>query len=257
MTQEEKPQEGQAEQVAPALMSRRDFIKQAGAGFVALAAVGVGGVNLLRDQRAPYELQTSSGVIMPDPSLCIGCLTCEVICSRVHREHGLSDIPRIRIFDDEATVVDSVITQAYGDRGQYHQSPCLMCPDAPCHYVCPADSLVVEPTTGARVIDEDKCIACGRCAVACPFPTFSETEATNKLTLGQASRITYDPARNVYTKCDLCFWRPEGPACVEACPVNVRIRQGIIKSDRLCLDAPAASREHWEKQSEMDWEINL
>lgn len=256
MTDEARLPEEPGEKSAPALVSRREFLRQAGAGFVAVAAIGIGGTNLLRDP-GPAELPLSSGVIMPDPSLCIGCLTCEVACSRVHRAVGLSDIPRIRIFNNEATVVDPVITEAYGDRGQYHQSPCLMCPDAPCHHVCPADALPVEPTTGARIIDEDKCIACGRCAEACPFPTFSETEATNKLALGQMTRITYDPAKNVYTKCDLCYWRPEGPACVEACPVNVRIHQGIIKSDRLCLDAPDATREHWEKQSEMDWAINL
>jgi Fe-S-cluster-containing hydrogenase component 2 len=179
-----------------------------------------------------------------------------VACSRAHREQGLSEVPRIRIFNDTATVVDAAIVEAYGDRGQYHQSPCLMCPEAPCHFACPADALPVEPTSGARIIDENKCIACGRCATACPFPTFSEDAATNQLALGQASRITYDPARDVYTKCDLCFWRPEGPACVEACPVNVRIRQGIIESDNLCLDAPAATREHWQGQSEQDWAIN-
>ena len=78
-------------------------VRQAGAGFIALVAVGAGATNLLASS-TPQELPLSSGVVMPDPSLCIGCLTCEVICSRVHREQGLSDIPRIRIFNDEATV---------------------------------------------------------------------------------------------------------------------------------------------------------
>ncbi len=40
-------------------ISRREFLKQAGAGMVAVAAVGVGGVNLLR-KPLPYELQLSS-----------------------------------------------------------------------------------------------------------------------------------------------------------------------------------------------------
>jgi Fe-S-cluster-containing hydrogenase component 2 len=248
-----EPTDSQAQPV----VSRRDFVRQAGAGFVALAAVGVGGVNLATSAPTPHEIQTSAGVIMPEPSLCIGCLTCEVICSRVHREHGVSDKPRIRIFNDPTTVVSDLITEAYGDRGTYHQSPCLMCPEAPCHYVCPADALPVEPTTNARIIDEDKCIACGRCAAACPFPVFPETEATGREFHGQQTRITYDPVRNTYTKCDLCFWREEGPACVEACPVNVRIKQGIIKSDVLCLDKPAATREHWSVQSEADWNVNL
>lgn len=245
------------ESAAPSTLSRRDFIRQATAGFVAVAAIGVGGVNVMRGGGAPRALAHSTGVVMPDPSLCIGCLTCEVVCSRVHREQGLSDKPRIRIFNDPATSVAPVITEAYGDRGKYHQSPCLMCPDAPCHHVCPANALPVVPTVNARVIDEDKCIACGRCAAACPFPVFPESEATGRETHGQVTRITYDPAKNVYTKCDLCFWREEGPACVEACPVNVRIHQGILHSDHLCLDKPASTPEHWAVQSAQDWQINL
>jgi hydrogenase-4 component A len=239
---------------SPDGLSRREFVRQAGAGFIALAAVGAGAVNLFGIS-APKELPLSSGVVMPDPSLCIGCLTCEVICSQVHREQGLSDIPRIRIFNNEATVIDPVITEAYGDRGHYHQSPCLMCPDAPCHHVCPADALPIEVNTNARIIDEKKCIACGRCAEACPFPVYSESEATSGDILGQLTRITYDPAKDVYTKCDLCYWREEGPACVERCPVNIRIRQGLIESDRLCLDLPAATREHWEQQSTLDQSV--
>lgn len=238
-------------QSSPDRLSRRNFIKQAGAGFVALAAVGVGAVNLARDP-APQKLPLSTGVIMPDPSLCIGCLTCEVICSRVHREQGLSDIPRIRIFNDVTTVLAPELLEEYGDRGHYRQSPCLMCPDAPCHYVCPAEALIAEERTGARIIDENKCITCGRCAEACPFPTFPETEATSGDLIGQQTRITYDPVKDIFTKCDLCYWRPEGPACVERCPVNIRIQQGMVESDRLCLDAPAASREHWKMQSELD-----
>ena len=41
----------------------------------------------------------------------------------------------------------------------------------------------------------------------------------------------------------------EVPACVERCPVNIRIRQGIIKTEpgRLCLDAPASTKETWNK----------
>lgn len=232
-------------------LSRREFIKQAGAGVIALTAVGVGLANLGR-KSPTHELQISSGVVMPDPSLCIGCLTCEVICSNVHRDQGLSDVPRIRIFNDLNIVVDQIIIDEYGDRGQYHQSPCLQCPDAPCLFVCPADSLVVEPSSGARIIDEEKCIACGRCENACAFPTISESEATGREVLGQRSRITYDPTRDIYVKCDLCYWRPEGPACVERCPINIRINQGIIESDNMCLSLPEADRAHWEVQNELE-----
>ena len=230
-------------------VSRRDLLKTAApiVAFIALEAIGGAGV---ASGAAPRATDISKGVIFPDPTLCIGCLTCEVICSKVHKEQGLSDVPRIRIFNDPAVKVAPVIQQAYPDRGSFHQEPCLQCPTAECQHVCPVDAIQVEPRTGARVLHEEVCVSCGRCNEACPFPVSPETEATNQLTLNQRSRITYDPVKDTFAKCDLCFWRAEGPACVQSCPVNVRIRQGIIKSATLCLDAPPADRATWGRLRE-------
>ena len=85
---------------------RRNVLKGATAavgGFIALEAIG--GVSLAAGG-SPKPTQLSNGVIYPDPTLCIGCLTCEVICSQVHKQQGLSDLPRIRIFKDPGTKVD-------------------------------------------------------------------------------------------------------------------------------------------------------
>jgi Fe-S-cluster-containing dehydrogenase component len=234
--------------------TRRNVLKGATAvgAFIALEAIG--GVSLAAGS-APKSTPVSNGVIYPDPSLCIGCLTCEVICSRVHKEVGLSDVPRIRIFNDANVKVDPEVQAAYPDRGSFHQQPCLQCPTAECLYVCPVNALRVEPTTGARIIREDVCVSCNRCAEACPFPVSGEQNATNQLKVGQQTRISYDATLDTFTKCDLCYWRDgsqtglpgSGPACVQQCPVNVRIRQGILKSDRMCLDAPESNRENWNK----------
>src|SRR5688572_22396799 len=109
-------------------LPRRNFMK--GAFAVVGAAVAVEAVGFLGLARgnalAPQPL--AQGVIFPDPSLCIGCLTCEVICSRVHKEHGLSDIPRIRIYNDASVRVDPEIQRAYPDRGAFMPEPCLQCP---------------------------------------------------------------------------------------------------------------------------------
>lgn len=229
--------------------SRRRLMKGAVAAgtFIALDAIGVIG---LASGATPRSKPTvfAEGVIFPDPTLCIGCLTCEVICSRVHKEHGLSSVPRIRIFNDPAVKVDAEVERAYPGRGSFHQEVCLQCPTAECLYVCPVDAFQVEPRTGARYIKEDACVSCGRCSESCPFPISDLTEmnATNRIKQGQHTRITYDPATDAYTKCDLCYWRAEGPACVAACPVNVRIKQGVLKSDRLCLDAPKADTQTWD-----------
>ncbi len=214
--------------------------------FIALEAIGGLGAS---KPNGPIQVKGAEGVIYPDPTLCIGCLTCEVRCSQVHKAQGLSDVPRIRIFNDPATKVDPVVQAAYPDRGKFHQEPCLQCPTAECLYVCPVDALQVDPKTGARFINEDKCVTCGRCNEACIFPVSSETTATNQLVFNQHSRITYDPDKDVFAKCDLCYWREGGPACVESCPINVRIRQGIIKVEngRMCLSAPASTPQTWDR----------
>ncbi|SRR5579884_694581 len=233
-------------------VTRRGFVKgavAAGAAFVALDAFG--GVTIALGA-SPKQTPEANGVIYPDPSLCIGCLTCEVICSQVHREQGLSDVPRIRIYNDPTVRVDPAVQEAYPNRGSFRQQPCLQCPTAECLYVCPVNALRIEPKTGARYIAEDACVTCGRCANACPFTTSPETAATNELKFGQMTRISYDAKKGTFAKCDLCYWREGGPACVERCPVNVRIKQGIINVEpgRMCLSAPKADKANWNKLRE-------
>ncbi len=235
--------------VAPASakeMSRREFISTSAAGVFALAAVGIGGVGLIKPSVTPIDRQ-SSGVIFNDPQLCIGCLSCEVACTDAHRQVGLSTISRIRIYNEPKPQVNPEVLKNYPGRGSFFQHVCLQCPDAPCLNVCPVNALRVEPKTGARVIDAKTCIACGRCATACPFDVRPESVATDQLSTGQRTRITYDPAMNIYTKCDLCNFRDQGPACVERCPINIRIKQGILKVDHLCLDAPKSDPDHFTK----------
>lgn len=233
-------------QQPPAGDDRRDFLKRAGAGVVALAFLGAGTATALARPAFP-RMAISTGVIMPDPSLCIGCLTCEVACSQAHLQAGMSGVPRIRIFDATDVRLHPEIEKHYPGRGTFRQQDCLMCPDAPCLPVCPTGAVQVEPKTGARIIAENACIACGKCEAACPFPVMSEAVATNQKPNGQRTRIIYDRAKNVYTKCDLCYWRAEGPACVEQCPVNVRIRQGLLQSSVLCLDVKPADQAGFEK----------
>ena len=83
-------------------VSRRDFLRGAApiVAFVALEALGGAAV---ASAATPRTTKFAEGVIFPDPALCIGCLTCEVICSQEHKRAGLSDVPRIRIFNDAQT----------------------------------------------------------------------------------------------------------------------------------------------------------
>ncbi|MBI4212711.1 MAG: 4Fe-4S binding protein [Chloroflexi bacterium] len=237
---------GASTEGGPPELTRRTFVKGAAAVGLAAGAGAVGATNLAAGKQLPGQ-RLSDGVIFPDPTLCIGCLTCEVRCSAVHKQVGLSAVPRIRIYNDPSVEVHPEIQRNYPDRGSFVQEPCLQCPTAECVHVCPVNAFRIEGRTGARYIDEDVCVSCGRCAEACPFPVTLEERATNGLKLHQETRITYDPEADTFAKCDMCYWRAEGPACVESCPVNIRIRQGIIKSDVMCLDAPKADQQTWQR----------
>lgn len=220
------------QQTPPA--GRRTFLKQAVAVGASAVFAGIGASALLKGPAAGHPAD-AKGVIMPDPSLCIGCLTCEVICTDVHRAAGLSDVPRIRIYKLDSVTVNPTIVENFGQRGSFFQQVCLQCPDAPCVPVCPANALRIDAKTGARVIDPESCVACGKCDQACLFPSLDESLAANTLLFQQRSRITYDAKLDVFGKCDLCNFRAEGPACVERCPVNIAIRDGRIESAVSCL----------------------
>ncbi len=221
-----------------AALSRRRFI--AGAAG-AVASLGLGVRSLSSVPVALASVPQSQGVIVPDPSLCIGCLTCEVACSRWHAEQGRSGLPRIRVVVDPKVKPAQEILARYPLAGSFTQFPCKMCPSPECQPVCPVNAIQFEQSSakgyvpGARYIDESKCIGCGKCYDSCPYKTEgvvpdTETELRTKRVVG------LDRVKNVYVKCDLCRGRAEGPICVERCPINIAIRENRIKSDHLCLD---------------------
>lgn len=230
-------------------------VKDAGRrGFLTTAATAVGGIfALLGAVKLPAAAATelpplSEGVIFPDPSLCVGCSACEVQCAQVHEEFGLSGVPRIHIlFKDGAPVGAAIADGKAMNNGGYVPSPCKQCPDPECFVVCPADALKIDGKVGSRFIEESVCVACGKCETACPFPSEGPLALTQENF--KAKRIFHDAKKNVYTKCDMCHWRPEGPACVAACPVNHNIKLGLIKSDHLCLDIKRSDEQTYKQIS--------
>jgi Fe-S-cluster-containing dehydrogenase component len=64
--------------------------------------------------------------------------------------------------------------------------------------VCPAGAISRSEATGALEIDQERCVGCKMCLMACPFGAPVVLPATGKM-----------------TKCDLCQGDPE---CVKFCP---------------------------------------
>jgi ferredoxin len=81
MSPSEKPSSG-----GDAGTSRRAVLKGATAAVGAFIAFEAIGSVTLAAGASPKSTPLANGVIFTDATLCIGCLTCEVICSQVHKQ---------------------------------------------------------------------------------------------------------------------------------------------------------------------------
>lgn len=222
----------------PSKIDRRRFFIAAAGGVAALAA-GVDGL-AAPSQAAAQE----SKVVFPEEQLCIGCLTCEVACSRWHSSQGLSSVPRIQILRTVDVKPDSSVAKLAGGIGFTVRS-CRQCPKPECVIVCPANALRIDSTTGVRYIDEQTCISCGKCEEACPYPIEGIQASTYKAV--KSKRIWYDAKKKTYVICDLCRGRQAGPACVEQCPVNLGIDKGRITSKKKALAKSDCTESIWKQ----------
>jgi Fe-S-cluster-containing hydrogenase component 2 len=77
---------------------------------------------------------------------------------------------------------------------------CTQCAEAWCMQVCPVEAITKNLATGAMEVNEQVCVGCKVCTIACPFGTINYNRDTGKV-----------------AKCDLCGGEPK---CAEACPTG-------------------------------------
>jgi carbon-monoxide dehydrogenase iron sulfur subunit len=127
--------------------------------------------------------------------VCIGCHLCEIACIVEHSESknvvrafkGVTPKPVARnVVEEEGPLTLSV--------------NCRHCDEAPCVAVCIAGAMTKDEESGVVGHNEEKCVGCWSCIMACPYGV-----------------IRMNPARQKAVKCDLCSGRTM-PACVQACP---------------------------------------
>ena len=93
---------------------------------------------------------------------------------------------------------------------------CMQCENPPCTWVCPV-SATYRIEDGIVLVDENRCIGCGYCIVACPYGARYMVPAGDSTPKGVAG---------IVDKCTFCYHRitrDQLPACAEVCPVNARI----------------------------------
>ncbi|MCD6551164.1 MAG: 4Fe-4S dicluster domain-containing protein [Thermotoga sp.] len=138
---------------------------------------------------------------------CIGCKLCEINC--VAAQVGTGNL--IKIFRYEPELPEPNVIVEEHDYVTFALQ-CRNCDDPSCLKACMTGAMYRDPKTGAIRVNQEKCVGCWMCIMACPF--------------GAVRRSTKE--KKVASKCDLCIDRGT-PACVEGCPnealVLVEVRE--------------------------------
>lgn len=140
--------------------------------------------------------------IFTDSTKCIGCLNCELACASSHMNMSL---------DEALESGKKLISRNKVIKVKDITAPiqCMHCQNPACLNVCPHDAIRQE---GHFVhIHEDKCVGCGCCSLVCPYGAIKMIEESH-----YESNINNQLA----IKCDLCFDKEEGSACIEHCPTD-------------------------------------
>ena len=128
-------------------------------------------------------------LLLVDPDKCSGCLQCEKVCSLKHEGECIPSRSRVKV----------IRSAMMGPSGFFVSIPavCQQCETPMCKEVCPVEAIYQDLQTGAYLVNEDKCVGCRLCTIACPLGV-----------------IEVHPDKNVAYKCDFCG---DDPECAKIC----------------------------------------
>src|SRR5512140_452853 len=166
-----------------------------------------------------------SKAILYDATLCVGCKQCEEACAR---KNGL---PYTEAIAAEEVGSDHKYTYVMaGANDTWMRRMCMHCEDPTCASVCPVAALH-RTAEGPVIYDEDRCIGCRYCMMACPFGV---------------PKYEWSKALPGIRKCTMCHDRvSQGlpTACAEICPTGATImgeRDALIAEARKRIEAEPA-----------------
>ncbi|ARJ67532.1 (Fe-S)-binding protein [Magnetospirillum sp. ME-1] len=125
--------------------------------------------------------------LLIQPAKCTGCRQCEMACSFEKERSFNPSRSRIRVFDIHS-------------EARFVPYTCTQCAQAWCLQACPVDAIKIDAATKAKVVNDNTCVGCKVCTIACPFGTINYVADSGKV-----------------AKCDLCGG---DPACAKACPTG-------------------------------------
>jgi formate dehydrogenase iron-sulfur subunit len=142
-----------------------------------------------------------SKALLYDATVCIGCKQCEQACAQKNKLR----------YDDtvaaEPRQSDHKYTVVLNKNDKFMRRLCMNCQEPACASVCPVGALQ-KTAAGPVTYDENKCMGCRYCMVACPFgvPKYEWSKVLPKV-----------------QKCTMCADRVAAglqTACADICPTG-------------------------------------
>lgn len=199
----------------------------------------------------------SKWVMVIDLQKCVGCDTCTVSCKSENRTPpGISyNVVMEEMIGDYPTLALVNLPR-----------PCMQCDKPPCVQVCPTRA-TYKMENGIVTIDNDRCIGCRYCIVACPYGArsydFGDSYEQEMLGFPDVTSPEYGMERGerkkgktpigTVRKCSFCYHRlerGEEPACVETCIGDARYI-GDINDPNSVVSKLAASPRAFRLKEEL------
>ena len=142
-----------------------------------------------------------SKALLYDATLCIGCKQCEKACSEKNK------LPYDDNIAAEEKQSEHKFTVVLTKSDKFMRRLCMNCAEPACASVCPVGALH-KTALGPVVYEENRCMGCRYCMVACPFgvPKYEWNKVLPRV-----------------QKCTMCSDRVSAglqTACAEACPTG-------------------------------------
>ncbi len=145
--------------------------------------------------------------VLVDITRCLACEKCVIACIK-RNDLNLKLAERDRATKRDGLSSNRLSTILKVDDGRFARKSCMHCLEPSCVSACLVGGITKTPA-GPVIYDQDKCIGCRYCMLACPF---------------HIPRYQWDKIAPLMIKCDMCYDRiaiNQLPACVDACPQNV------------------------------------